>query len=52
LLFDYARAQGIRTLRAIILISNHRMIKLARWLEMTIRSRPEDPTVLEASADL
>ena len=52
LLFDYARAQGIRALHAIILTSNYRMIELARRLGMTIRSTPEDPTVIRATADL
>jgi RimJ/RimL family protein N-acetyltransferase len=39
LLFDYARAEGIRTLHARILATNLRMIQFARWLGMTIQAR-------------
>jgi acetyltransferase len=52
LLFDYARVEGIRTLYAKILASNHRMIEFARWLGMSMHFRPEDPMVLRASRDL
>jgi len=52
LLFDYARSEGIRTLYAKILATNHRMIEFARWLGMSIRFMPEDPMVLNASRDL
>ena len=52
LLFDYARIEGIRTLYANILVSNHRMIELARWLGMSIHFTPQDSMVVRASADL
>jgi acetyltransferase len=51
-LFDYARVEGIRSLQARILASNHRMIELARWLGMSIHSTPGDGTVLKASIAL
>jgi acetyltransferase len=52
LLLDYARIEGIRTLHARILVSNHRMIEFARWLGMSIHFSPEDPMILRASLDL
>ena len=52
LLFDYARIEGIHTLHAKILATNHRMIEFARWLGMSIHFTAEDPMVLTASADL
>ena len=52
LLFDYARTEGIRRLRAKILASNHRMIEFARWLGMSFHFSPEDPMVLSAYVDL
>ena len=52
LLFEYARAQGIRTLCARILAANKRMIEFARWLGMTVHGVSEDPGVLKASLDL
>jgi acetyltransferase len=48
LLFDYARAEGIRVLHAQILATNHRMIELARWLGMTFRFTPGDGTIVKA----
>lgn len=52
LLFDYARIEGIRTLQAKILATNHHMIQFARWLGMSIHSMPEDSMVIKASIDL
>jgi acetyltransferase len=52
LLFDYARAEGIRTLHAKILATNDHMIQFARWLGMSVHSTPEDGMVLKASMDL
>jgi acetyltransferase len=51
-LFDYARAQGIRTLCARILAANNRMIEFVHRLGISVRSVPEDPMVLKASLDL
>ncbi|HMK84864.1 MAG TPA: GNAT family N-acetyltransferase [Steroidobacteraceae bacterium] len=51
-LFDYARAQGIRTLRAVVLATNQRMIDFVRWLGMTIHWSPEDSATLEATLSL
>jgi acetyltransferase len=51
-LFDYARVEGIRSLHARILASNHRMIELARWLGMSIQFTAEDAVVLKASKAL
>ena len=51
-LFDYARAEGIGTLCARILVANKRMIEFAQWLGMKVHSVPEDPTVLKASIEL
>jgi acetyltransferase len=52
LLFDYARIEGIHTIHARILASNHRMIEFARWLGMSVRFSPEDRMILKASKDL
>jgi acetyltransferase len=52
LLFDYARSEGIHTIYASILASNHRMIEFAHWLGMTVRFSPKDGMILKASKDL
>lgn len=52
LLFQYARAQGLRRLYGLILASNSRMIDFTRKLELKISSVPEDSTILEAARDL
>jgi acetyltransferase len=52
LLFEYARAQGVRALRARILASNHRMIAFVRSLGMKVHATAEDASILEASMDL
>jgi acetyltransferase len=52
LLFEYARAQGLRRLHGLILANNRRMLDFTRKLELKISSLPEDSTTLEASRDL
>ncbi len=47
LLFEYARAQGIKQLRCEILASNERMIEFARWLGMSVRRNPKDAGLVE-----
>ena len=49
LLFDYARTQGFHKLHGDVLVSNHRMVELVRWLGMKTQRRPDDGTLLEAS---
>ena len=48
LLFEYARAQGIRNLHATMLAANHHMIELAHGLGMTTHTLPEDPGLITA----
>jgi len=52
LLFDYARAQGIRALGARILHANRRMIEFVRRLGMSLERVPGDATILKASLEL
>ena len=52
LLFDYARSEGIRTIHANILASNHRMLEFARWLGMSVHFSPEDGMIFKASKTL
>jgi acetyltransferase len=47
LLFEYARAQGIRELHCQILASNDRMLGFAKWLGMRIRRNPKDAGLME-----
>lgn len=48
LLFDYAKAHGVRRIYAVTFACNHRMLKLARDLDMNTHSASHDATVVEA----
>ncbi|MGD0503431.1 MAG: GNAT family N-acetyltransferase [Steroidobacteraceae bacterium] len=52
LLFEYARAHGVRDLHATMLATNTHMIELAHWLGMTTHRQPDDPTLVTASRRL
>jgi acetyltransferase len=52
LLFEYARAHGVRELHATMLATNTHMIELAHWLGMTTHRQAEDPTLVTASRAL
>jgi acetyltransferase len=48
LLFDYAKAHGVRRVYAILLADNKRMLKLADDLRMSVRRSSDDNSVVEA----
>jgi acetyltransferase len=48
LLFDYAKANGVRRMFAILLADNSRMLKLADDLRMSVRRSSDDNSVVEA----
>ena len=52
LLFEYAHEKGIIRLHGLIFVTNHRMLDLARKLQLEICSLPDDDTVLQAARDL
>jgi L-amino acid N-acyltransferase YncA len=52
LLFEYAKAQGVRRLHTLSFANNERMLDLARKLRLKIGSLPDDQSVLEAAGDL
>jgi acetyltransferase len=52
LLFEYAKARGIRRLHAIFFTRNNQMLGLAHELHMSIRRSESDNAVLEASQSL
>lgn len=52
LLFDYARAQGMKRVYGSILANNERMVGLAHWLGLKTSRSAEDATLLVTSRDL
>jgi acetyltransferase len=52
MLFEYARAQGLRRLYGPILASNERMLGLAHWLGMKTKPVADDYTLVEAYQEL
>jgi RimJ/RimL family protein N-acetyltransferase len=48
LLFDYAKAHGVRRMYAVTFACNHRMLKLAGDLDMNTHPASYDTTVVEA----
>jgi acetyltransferase len=52
LLFEYARAHGVRRIYGLILANNGRMLNLVSVLRMSTRRYSEDATLVEAWRDL
>jgi acetyltransferase len=48
LLFDYAKAHGVRQMYAVTFARNHRMLKLARDLHMSAHTVSYDASLIEA----
>ena len=47
LLFEYAKSHGVRRLYGIVFANNSEMLKLADYLQMTVRRSREDDSVVE-----
>lgn len=52
LLFEYARAHGVRRIFGVILANNGPMLNLVKFLQMNIRRSRNDATLVEAWLDL
>ena len=49
MLFDFARAEGFRSIYGHVLADNQRMIDLAEWLGLTVEDRAPDSLTVRAS---